>query len=139
MSFAGQSETLKSRVMDNLQQKRDEFIVELAAHQRRLYQYIFTLLPREHDADDVMQDTLMVLWRKFEQFDGATNFLAWARRVAYLQTRNYRRRNSRMTTILDNAVFEEIASRIESHSNLLQARQDALAPVPNSSAPPIAC
>ena len=113
--------------MDSLHQKnRDEFIAQLAAHQRRLYQYIFTLLPREHDADNVMQDTLMVLWQKFEQFDAATNFFAWAKRVAYLQTQNYRRRNSRLITVLADNVFEEIASRIESHSDVLQARQDAI-------------
>lgn len=104
----------------------NEFMAKLAAHQRRLYQYVFALLPRHHDADDVMQNTLLVLWEKFDQFDPATNFYAWASRIAYFQVLNYRRRNRRMVTVLDEAVFEQIAARIESHSDVLQARQEAM-------------
>jgi len=115
--------------MDDVQRgNRDHFISQLVAHQRQLYQYISTLLPRYHDADDVMQNTLMVLWEKFEQFDPGTNFYAWAKRIAYLQMRSYRRQKNRLVTILDESVFEEIAARIESSWDALQGRRrDAMA------------
>jgi RNA polymerase sigma-70 factor (ECF subfamily) len=106
--------------------KVNEFMAKLAAHQRRLYQYIFALLPRHHDADDVMQNTLVVLWEKFGEFDPATSFYAWARRIAYLQAQNYRRQSTRMAAVLDETAFEQIAARIESYSDVLQARQDAM-------------
>jgi RNA polymerase sigma-70 factor, ECF subfamily len=113
--------------MNNAQPSRlNEFMVALAAHQRWLYQYIFTLLPRHHDADDVMQNTLLVLWEKFDQFDPTTSFYAWASRIAYLQAQNYYRQNRRLVTVLDKAVFEQIAARIDSHSDLLQARQESM-------------
>ncbi len=115
--------------MDNVQRgDRDHFISQLVAYQRQLYQYISTLLPRYHDANDVMQNTLMVMWEKFEQFDPATNFHAWAKRIAYLQAQNYRRRNNRLATVLDESVFEEIAARIESNRDVRQdSRLDAMA------------
>jgi RNA polymerase sigma-70 factor (ECF subfamily) len=105
---------------------KDEFLAQLAPHQRRLYQYIFTLLPRQHDVDDVMQDTLMVLWQKFGHFQPGTSFFAWTKRIAYLQARNFRRRSDRSLTILDEAAFEEIATQLEDYSEASVVRQEAL-------------
>ncbi len=111
---------------DPLPGKVDRFMTELMRHQRRMYQYIHALLPRQQDAEDVMQNTLLVLWQKFEQFHPATSFYAWASRVAYLEVQNYRRRNSRLVTILDDAVFEQIAVQIDGQSDLLEARREAM-------------
>ena len=52
--------------------------------------------------------------------------MPWASRIAYLQAQNYRRQNKRLVTILDQAAFEQIAARIESHSDALLARQEAM-------------
>ena len=106
--------------------KVDRFMTELMGNQRRLYQYIHVLLPRQQDAEYAMQNTLLVLWRKFDQFDPATSFYAWASRVAYLEVQNYRRRNSRLVTILDEAVFERIAAEVDAQSELLEARRAAM-------------
>jgi RNA polymerase sigma-70 factor, ECF subfamily len=111
---------------DHLPGKVDQFMTELMRHQRRLYQYIHALLPRQQDAEDAMQDALVVLWKKFDQFDPATSFYAWASRVAYLEVQNYRRRNSRLVTILDEAVFQQIAVAVERQSDLLEARREAM-------------
>ena len=111
---------------DQLPDKVERFMAELMVHQRRLYQYIHSLLPRQQDAEDVMQNCLVVLWKKFDQFDPATSFYAWAARVAFLEVCDYRRRNRRMVTIFDEAVFEQIAADIERESELLEARRDAM-------------
>ena len=99
------------RMDDRLPSKMDRFMTELMRHQRRLYQYIHALLPRQQDAEDAMQDVLVVLWKKFDQFDPNTSFYAWASRVAYLEVLNYRRRNSRLVTILDEEVFRSDCRR----------------------------
>ena len=98
----------------------------LMAHERRLYQYVYALLPRRQDAEDVLQNSLVVLWKKFDQFDPATSFYAWASRVAYLEVQNYRRRNNRLVTILDETVLDQIAEDMQRHSALLEARRDAM-------------
>ena len=104
----------------------DRFVTEVMRHQRRLYQYTHALLPRHEDAEDAMQDALVVLWEKFDQFDTGTSFYAWASRVVYLKIQNYRRYHSRMLTILDDAVFEQIAIEFEQQSDLLEARRDVM-------------
>jgi RNA polymerase sigma-70 factor, ECF subfamily len=111
---------------DSLPSKVDRFMTELMRHQRRLYQHIHALLPRQHDAEDAMQDVLVVLWKKFDQFDAGTSFYAWASRVAYLEVQNYRRRNSRLVTILDEEVFEQIAVEVERQADFLEVRRDAM-------------
>jgi RNA polymerase sigma-70 factor, ECF subfamily len=111
---------------DTLPNKVERFMAELMLHQRRLYQYVYALLPRQQDVEDVMQNSLVVLWKKFDQFKPATSFYAWAARIAYLEVCNYRRQNRRLVTIFDEAVFEQIAAEIERESDLLDARRDAM-------------
>src|SRR3954451_5564527 len=52
-------------------------------NQRRLYAYILTLLPNRADADDVLQDTTLTMWDKFDAAEPPTDFLAWGRRIAF--------------------------------------------------------
>jgi RNA polymerase sigma-70 factor, ECF subfamily len=111
---------------DQIPSKVDRFMTELMANQRRLYQYVNALLPRQHDAEDAMQNTLAVLWKKFDQFDPATSFYAWASRVAYLEVLSYRRQSNRMVTILDEAVFKQIAAEVDQRFDLLEARREAM-------------
>lgn len=98
----------------------------LMANQRRLYQYIHVLLPRQQDAEDAMQNTLLVLWNKYDSFDPATSFYAWASRVAYLEVLNYRRRNYRTVNVLDDEVFEQVSADVASRQDLLESRREAM-------------
>ena len=51
--------------------------------QRRLYQFIVTLLGNTVDADDVFQETSLAIWSAFDQFKPHTDFYCWARQIAY--------------------------------------------------------
>ncbi len=111
---------------DPLPNKVDQFMTQLMGHQRRLFQYIHLLLPRQQDAEDVMQNTLVVLWKKYDQFAPGTNFYSWACRAAYLEAKNYRRRNGRLVTVLDDATFERIAVAASEQFDLLEVRREAM-------------
>lgn len=111
---------------DGLPNKVDRFMAELLRHQRRLYQYIHAMLPRQQDVEDVLQNSLVVLWKKFDEFDPATSFYAWAARVAYWEVQNYRRLNRRLVTILDDEVFEQITKEIDRDADLLETRHEAM-------------
>ena len=43
----------------------EEFMRLFGAHRRRLYQFILSLVPNVQDAEDVLQETNIILWRKF--------------------------------------------------------------------------
>ncbi len=85
-----------------------QFVSLFARHSRRIYAYILTLVPNAADADEVYQDTSMVLWQKFGEFEQGTNFGAWACRVAHFRALSFykKRRNDRH--VFDHAFLQAI-------------------------------
>jgi RNA polymerase sigma-70 factor (ECF subfamily) len=113
----------------------DRFMQLLVAHQSRLYQYVRMLMPRVQDAEDVLQQTFIVMWRKYDPAQPESSFYAWATRIAYLEVLKSRERNAREATILDSGVLERIVAEEEAEpeylaelKSLLEACLDRLPP-----------
>ena len=105
---------------------RDErFLALFLADQRRLFQFVSSLLADVHAAEDVMQQASLVLWRKFDQFQPGTSFFSWASRVAYLEALDYKKRASRSADALDPSVLELLAADAVQEAGWLE-RQMAL-------------
>ena len=69
--------------MDHPNPTRTEEFVELSSsHQRQLLGYIFTLVGNMDDAEDLLQQTNLILWRKFDDYQPGTDFIRWACYVA---------------------------------------------------------
>jgi RNA polymerase sigma-70 factor (ECF subfamily) len=98
----------------------------LSRNQDRLFRYIFALLPHEEDARDVLQETCVALARKFDEYDAARPFLAWAYRFAYLEVLKQRERASHASLRLTRELVERLASEREAHESVLEARLQAL-------------
>ncbi|MFZ1933669.1 MAG: sigma-70 family RNA polymerase sigma factor [Thermoguttaceae bacterium] len=94
---------------DPLQYER--FVQLYARVRENLFAYIFTLLPHWSDAEDVFQQTSLVLWRKFGEFQPETNFLGWACRVAFFEVRNFQRVAGRDRLRFSDAVLAELAQQ----------------------------
>jgi RNA polymerase sigma-70 factor, ECF subfamily len=73
----------------DVQHRKAEFARYLAESQARLYGYIHSLVPDLTHADDLYQQTALVLWAKFDEFDRARSFFAWACGVARFEAANY--------------------------------------------------
>lgn len=88
--------------------RHDEFMDLFLEDQPRIYGYIRSLLFQKADADDVMQETASVLWRKFDEFERGTHFDRWAFRVAWHQVRKFRQSKARESKRLQfaNEVLE---------------------------------
>jgi RNA polymerase sigma-70 factor (ECF subfamily) len=72
--------------------RAERFVQYYAQHHTRILAHIFALLRNEQDAEDVFQQTSLVLWRKFDQFKPEEgDFLAWACGVAHYEVRNFLR------------------------------------------------
>jgi RNA polymerase sigma-70 factor (ECF subfamily) len=63
------------------------------------------------DAEDVLQQTCVVLWGKFGEFEPDSDFAAWAIRTAYLTARNHLRARARSRVRFSQAMFEAAAER----------------------------
>ena len=67
-----------------------------------LYGFVYSLLPNRDDADDVVQEALLLLWEHFEEYDSQRPFLPWACTFVYRQVLKYRR-----TARMRGRVFSE--------------------------------
>jgi RNA polymerase sigma-70 factor (ECF subfamily) len=60
-------------------ERTTEFLTLLTQNDRALGTYVYCLVPANADADDILQQTKMIMWRCFDRFELCTNFLAWAK------------------------------------------------------------
>jgi len=111
--------------------KTDEFLRLFSAAQPRVYSYIRTLLPASRqDADEVLQETSVFLWEKFEEFKPGTNFVAWACRIAYYKTLTFRQQQSRsplaLSHELSDLVSQETLSLIDAEDSRWQVLEKCM-------------
>jgi RNA polymerase sigma-70 factor, ECF subfamily len=86
-----------------------DFLQLLLACQPKLRSFIFAMVPHWHDADEIYQETSLVLWEKFTQFRPGTDFHAWACQIARNKVMNFRNRRASTERIFSDAFLETIA------------------------------
>lgn len=86
----------------------------ISQHQAALLAYVLTLHPDRSEAQDILQETNVVLWQKVGEFRQGTNFKAWAFRIAYLQTLAHFKRTKRGNWLgFSSELVETLASEAE--------------------------
>ncbi len=81
--------------MSNTPPEVENLVLLLTQHQDALFRYIYSLVTREADARDILQETSVALFRKWDQYDTARPFLPWAYRFAYFQVQKLREKSAR--------------------------------------------
>jgi RNA polymerase sigma-70 factor (ECF subfamily) len=87
----------------------DDFVQRFIGAQARLYGYIVTFVPSRSDADELFQQTSLVLWQKREEFDPERDFLRWACGIAHNLIRNHLKRHRRQGVCLSEELLERLA------------------------------
>ena len=77
-------------------------------HQTRIKGFIVSLLPDFAAAEDVLQDTFLVVQRKAVEFDTASNFIAWAFQIARFQVMKAQAQRRRAVDRFSDAVLEAL-------------------------------
>lgn len=86
--------------------------------QKEIYAFILSLVVSPSDADDILQETLTVMWRKFSEFESGTNFVAWGRQIARFKVMEYLRKNRTSKFCFDSDVLKLIESKSSQIDNL---------------------
>lgn len=110
--------------MDNA--RHEQFAQSFLKHQDRVYGHIVTMLPNRHDAEDVFQQTSLILWRKWEQFEPQRDFLAWACGIARNEVRNFLLRRGRERVVLGERLMDEVCELRAESQSLLDERRTLL-------------
>ena len=94
--------------------RAEEFVFLLARHERPLGAYVMTMVPHAQDADDILQEAKVIMWRNFARFESGTNFGAWARKIAFHQVLAFRKRKHRDRLDFSQEFLKVVADEVES-------------------------
>lgn len=103
-----------------------DFVQLYTSHEVRLRALALSLLPQLEDANDVLQETSVVLWEKFSQYAAGTSFFAWAAAIMQRKAKEFRRTRSRHTHLFSDDVLQQIAAEAVALSEFMVERERAL-------------
>ncbi len=106
--------------------RTSEFVKLQTKYQNRVFSFVLTLAPRWSDAEEILQETNAVLWKKREQFEPGTDFVRWANQVAYFEVLKFRESRRRDAVCFSEVFIEDVAAETSSRSESLQAQREAL-------------
>lgn len=111
-----------------LEEKQDLFHRLLFRNQNRIYAYVLTLIGNYTDADDVMQETISVMWQKFSEFEASTDFVSWGIAIAHYKILEYRRNKQKNGRICqyNNNLLEQFGFEVKKNNALFDEKFDQL-------------
>jgi len=112
---------------NNEAENRKRLMALMTQHQRRIFAYIYTLVPDRYDAEDLLQETSLIICEKFEQFEEGTDFVAWACQIAYWRVRYARQKFARSKVLFQQELVDALAQTAATMHEELDARHEALA------------
>jgi RNA polymerase sigma-70 factor (ECF subfamily) len=104
------SEELKNRFEDT-DAAQQRFLTLFLQSEREIYRYVASLVPNTTDAKDIVQQTALELWKKFDSYDPSLPFTPWACRFALNKVRKWMERRQRWQALLDQGLAEELSER----------------------------
>jgi RNA polymerase sigma-70 factor (ECF subfamily) len=90
---------------------QQQFLSLFLRSERAIFRCVAAMVPNRTDAEDILQQTAMALWEKFDDYDPAQPFTPWACRFALNKTRQWIERRQRWQALLDRGLAEELAQR----------------------------
>jgi RNA polymerase sigma-70 factor (ECF subfamily) len=92
---------------------QQRFLSLFLRSEREVFRYVAALVPHMADAEDIVQQTALALWEKFDAYDTNQPFTPWACRFALNKTKQWIERRQRWQALLEGGLAEELAQRRE--------------------------
>src|SRR3954470_22153012 len=102
----------KSR-FDDSAAAQQRFLSLFLRSEREVFRYVAALVPNMVDAEDIVQQTALALWEKFDAYDPSQPFTPWACRFALNKTKQWIERRQRWQALLERGLADELALRRE--------------------------
>lgn len=101
---------------------QQRFLSLFLRSEREVFRYVAALVPNVADAEDIVQQTALALWEKFDAYDPNQPFTPWACRFALNKAKQWIERRQRWQALLENGLAEELAQRREELRPELEVR-----------------
>ncbi len=106
-------------------EERRLFLCLFMRYQQQIHYFILSLCPNHSQADDILQETALVMWEKFDELEDQRGFLAWAFKIARFKVLNHRRKKTAGLWLSDE-VLDRIYTETEACVRDSSARAQAL-------------
>jgi RNA polymerase sigma-70 factor (ECF subfamily) len=110
----------------NETESRKRLMTLITRHQRQIFGYIYALVPNRYDAEDLLQETSLVICEKFNEFEDGTDFVAWACQIAYWRIRYSRQKFARSKVVFNQEIVDAVAQTASTMTSELDSRHEAL-------------
>jgi len=111
-----------TRRFEDRSASQQQFLSLFLRSEREIFRYVAALVPNVADAEDIVQQTAVALWEKFDAYDPAQPFTPWACRFALNKARQWIERRQRWQALLERGIAEELAQRREELRPELECR-----------------
>lgn len=115
----------------------ERFVQLLSKNEPQIRAFLRSMLYSWNDVDEVMQNTSLVLWRKFSKFEADSNFLAWACTIARFEVLSFRRSKARDRHVFSEDLIKQLSETaqdylVEEASDEREALQFCLRKLPET-------
>src|SRR5262245_44669489 len=105
----------------------DDFILLFGRSQYALHAFIVGMVYRRADADDLLQEVNLALWKKRHTYDANADFLRWAIGFARIEVVNWRKKVAKSHLVHSDAVIDSLIADWNRDLPFYEERLEALA------------
>jgi len=95
-------------------------------NQKQIHAYILMMVHDYHNAEDLMQETAIILWQKFDEYEPGTSFSAWGMHVARNVVFNYRRKYGNRSQLFNDHMCQILEDYAQDCARELSATEESL-------------
>lgn len=107
------------------EEKRDRVVKQAFECRVQLIAYAYALLGDYSTADDAVQDAMLTVVRKYDQFTEGTSIMAWCRSIVRLEVLRIRQKQHRDRTLVARLLEDSIGQAFNEYDSVDFANQDA--------------
>lgn len=104
----------------------DVFVQRLTASQAELRSLVLGFTPTRADADDVLQEVNLALWKKRASYEPSRRFSSWACGFVLMEVRRHRKKSARSRLWFGDQAMEAIAKSWAERTSSDDLRLEAL-------------
>lgn len=103
-----------------------EFEENIRTNRVMLVRIINSNIRTSADAEDIFQRASLTMWRKYDNFDSKTAFIAWASTIVKFEACNFRRSYNRCPVSFDSEVYDVVSLLQKTESTIDDERYEKL-------------
>jgi len=111
---------------DENEERREAFVTLFVRHEAAIHSFVLSLVLDMDEAEEVVQQASLVMWRKFDQYIPGTNFRNWAFQVAKFTALNHQTKQRRDRLRFQESLLEQLAERAAERTEQLELQRRAL-------------